>query len=1587
MRPVYRQRPIMLPVRLAVLLLLALALGTVSIARLRAAPATQVIHRAAEKHELRSQTTLPFQPLEEDPEPEFASCFDKYSWIQPALETFYAPAWAAANESTQTTEEALAALRGIMWGKYHPGMDEVVLRHNKSTGRVDMEAIEVSKPNQEHKKRCMLGLLADAVQRYSAELTELLGDRTLRLIVETEDFAVVFRGQHWKLPAFAMCTDNTHSDIPVPDFTFSCYPEARYRNSSWPAIQDLLQRKSDMVGWHERDPEIFHRSNWKVGPRQGLMPLLQSYDNGSAGVSAEEAFGAGLDIGDTGFVTVSKGQAHGKHNEFVWLDGQCDHKYLIHTAGFSYSAGLKYKLACGSIVFKFHSQYTEFYEPALQDDVHVVQLLATPKGVDVEHFKASTAPRIRAVVSRTINATEQPPIARQGQAFVREQLTTEALHCYWLGALQRYAELYFLPKTAKQLEMEAGSGQEAAGALLLLAAHLACTATVAAQSKQDADADTGAKQRATAAAAAAATTEQPVNVQGVAADRAAVAAGGGGQIETEEPVSAEEATAAARRGRDAVVEDTDPEGDAGPSASEAGEAAAAIATTPAELEALVQEAAAFQMMGKRKKVVNALIRQAPPADLASGDGDVSTTGACKDSIAQHCAAVKPGAARLASCLREIARAAFSDSAFEGDLGTQELPEGGLGKACQGELDTFKLAAAGNINKNVPAALYCFKDVEQLCADVEPEDPGGVLHCLRKQRNKLHGRCKAVVEVLEQDASFDFRLDFKLFTACAAEKSRLCPNVDNRAGNVQHCLNSQEGSLDWECKQELFRQQMEESDDIRLSMVLMKACIADKRKFCEGVAPGESSVKDCLEDHMYEDGFSDDCRETLEPLIAQRSLHFRLDSVIRTHCGPDVNRLCGLDRGLFEGVEYLGAPLTVSDDSVSKCLQDNRDQLADPACAARVRRVVAATTRDIAFNHPLADACKADRDRLCGKVPRGSSGVVRCLGAKRAELAPACAALLFDTEVSMAESIDFNWPLKEACSEELKARCSGVPHGQGRAIRCLGKAAEAHGDEFSERCKEELSLFEAKAATDYRLSSRLASACKEAVEQSCPNLCGINARKTGCGGSVLHCLGELVDSEGISEECRSELLYYQRMRVRSFGNDAALAEACRGDVLSLCDGVKPERTLGCLHAHRGQLSPACRREEVRLDVMQGRSIELRPAAAGACRSERAAHCGGLQPGKSRVINCLLSKAGSQAHFSPVCLEVLDGLQERRLRDWRTDFQLRQACSADVRSHCAAQNATADALDGGVFQCLVESAAQLSESCSAQVSRAARTALDFYKSPGVPGVRACDGDVRNLCERPAAPGRGAAQPPVGSITACLSKEVELDRQAVEAAVAADDHDDDDADDDDEEEEQEEQEEARDDGDGGERRRRRRRRRLLRAGGDDGGEEEDQAQGHNKSKGKAAGAATKELEEGVKDGQEDGGRREPVLSNECLAFLDVAIPAHGYSSFQDSVTAAALVTQLSSLEASLGLKQGALHNPEATAGKDVLTLNGWAALAGLAALAAIGLALVAFLVRRLKGPEGAQHNKYTLVLKHGKQAAEHEMAQQYDSHLSRR
>ena len=45
------------------------------------------------------------------------------------------------------------------------------------------------------------------------------------------------------------------------------------------------------------------------------------------------------------------------------------------------------------------------------------------------------------------------------------------------------------------------------------------------------------------------------------------------------------------------------------------------------------------------------------------------------------------------------------------------------------------------------------------------------------------------------------------------------------------------SVSWECQEELFRQEVENADDLRLSQRLFKKCMGDKKKFCSDIKFG------------------------------------------------------------------------------------------------------------------------------------------------------------------------------------------------------------------------------------------------------------------------------------------------------------------------------------------------------------------------------------------------------------------------------------------------------------------------------------------------------------------------------------------------------------------------------------------------------------------------------------------------------------------------------------------------------------------------------------------------------------------------------
>jgi len=88
-------------------------------------------------------------------------------------------------------------------------------------------------------------------------------------------------------------------------------------------------------------------------------------------------------------------------------------------------------------------------------------------------------------------------------------------------------------------------------------------------------------------------------------------------------------------------------------------------------------------------------------------------------------------------------------------------------------------------------------------------------------------------------------------------------VQGQGGAVQGCasdeLNSRPPQVSWDCQEELFRADVENADDVRLSVRLFRTCIKEKQQFCAEVAPGNARAKDCLEQSRSKPGFGDECK--------------------------------------------------------------------------------------------------------------------------------------------------------------------------------------------------------------------------------------------------------------------------------------------------------------------------------------------------------------------------------------------------------------------------------------------------------------------------------------------------------------------------------------------------------------------------------------------------------------------------------------------------------------------------------------------------------------------------------------------------------
>ncbi|CAI7919345.1 unnamed protein product, partial [Closterium sp. NIES-53] len=734
------------------------------------------------------------------------------------------------------------------------------------------------------------------------------------------------------------------------------------------------------------------------------------------------------------------------------------------------------------------------------------------------------------------------------------------------------------------------------------------------------------------------------------------------------------------------------------------------------------------------------------------------SGACKRDITLHCQGITPGEAQLSLCLvfhikNEKAGNEVATTACKADItkfcdDDFLYPEPGniiaclrevkqvekLQDACLAEVLRHQMEAADDFVMDPQLRELCSGEADRLCKGVEPGE-GRVQNCL--------DACLAEVLRHHMEPADDFVMDPQLRELCSGEADRLCKGVEPGEGRVQNCdvglwwcdcavvQREHRTKLAWDCQAELFRQEVENADDIRLNVRLFQACLNDQRKFCADVKYGDARVKDCLEDHRLDDEFSPGCKTEFEKMMARRATDFRLDSRLRKYCKGDIAEICYPDAEDISDVANYDA-------KVIQCLQDYRDELKDPKCKAQVHKLTEREI-DIRFNKPLADACESDRTTVCKDAPDGQASVFMCLQDHMPQLKEACRNSVF--EQCLQDHID-DADFGEACRKEVQSDLVRSAQAVSALHSCIPTALHP---------PVTLSP-NPPPSPDYRLNYRLHKACLPDIQQQCLHACdAASANGTAtCGGMVLRCLQDN-KAKLQSPSCTQEVDSFSVIQSKDpLSLDVPLQKACQGDLVKLCPDVSRDhaRTLSCLRTKREKLSTSCREEEMRFSIMEvgpgwwGFLCSLR-----RCCSELQSLCRDAPPTEGQAFKCL------QEHLQDVgmgaaCKGEVNLQEARHASNYRLDVRVRKECEDDVTKFCNGVDAGQEG-HALVLKCMVGSFKSLSASCQSEVSYAVRMAL-FQYHKGAALTQPCDTAVEELCNTGSA---AAATTPVKEINGAV------------------------------------------------------------------------------------------------------------------------------------------------------------------------------------------------------------------------------------------
>nr|CDS26493.1 golgi apparatus protein 1 [Hymenolepis microstoma] len=518
----------------------------------------------------------------------------------------------------------------------------------------------------------------------------------------------------------------------------------------------------------------------------------------------------------------------------------------------------------------------------------------------------------------------------------------------------------------------------------------------------------------------------------------------------------------------------------------------------------------------------------------------------------------------------------------------------------------------------------------------------------------------------------------------------------------------------ECAHQIYRIAEIQSDDYHLDRPLFYACREDRERFCRDVTSGDGRVLECLMNHKFEGGMSEECQEKLTNRQRVRSLHYRADYALTSECKRDI-----IDNHCSSS-DYVHA---TSLPSILVCL--GQAKKLSPSCQFEIKSIRKQLLEDYRLTPEIQIHCEEPINKYCSDFMKQRGGsVLHCLlGVQRRFssgidplISPECGSALHDlVKISDVVSDPRVDPvIRRSCGSLLSTRCSTEVIMEYDVYQCL--LDNRDDPAMTDECRHHLFELEFFVTRDITLDRLMYQACKKDAEILCHYSVEKWQEHRQSNSMLVKCLWshryppqyrngkEIVRT--LSAPCLKKVSDLMVVRASSVDLDPEVFQACLVDLGKFClfnnqsnsrrdeedsywdeeEEEMHENGMACLGDNLDQLQPTCR-EAV---VLYLRNVEEFPdldnRIAQSCRAAEMRFCSNLEGSLQRVLHhdpgsvpdpeiayhnlkfeCLVEHK-TDLTMEAECRAAIEHFQILSLKDVRIFKSFFDDCRSSLERHC-------------------------------------------------------------------------------------------------------------------------------------------------------------------------------------------------------------------------------------------------------------------------------------------------------------------------------